>query len=103
MKRKITWNDGQVLRAVFKVLEYNTLGTGRIEGYRKVRMTLSAASTSHTYQDAIKELDRLIAVSERLQKAGLLKSKKRHNRQIQLSLEIGKQILEEVGGLNASV
>lgn len=99
MKRKITWNDGQILRAVFKVLEYNTLGAGRIEGYQMVRKVLSMSSTGHFYKDAIAELDRLIAASLKTQQAGLLKSKKAHHRQIQQSLEIGKKILEEVRGV----
>jgi len=98
MRRKITWNDRPILRAVFKTLEWNTLGAGRIEGYRMVRRVLDSASTSYTYVGAITELDRLIAASKRLQKAVLFKSKKRFNRQIQLSLEIGKKILGEVQG-----
>lgn len=98
MKRKITWNDGQILRSVFKVLEYNTLGAGRIEGFKLVRNTLDSSSTGHTYDAAITELDRLIAASERTQKAAILKNLKAHNRQIQQSLEKGKKILEEVRG-----
>lgn len=98
MKRKISWNDREILVKIFTVLRNTSRDVGKFEGFNMARNVLCNPVCEDRYEKALLELDSLIALYEKGQTKPQRLYKGKYHRTIVKSLRISKTILEEIRG-----
>lgn len=97
MKRKIFWNEREVLVKILNVLR-DISPIGESDGFDMVRNVLCNPICGDRYEDILKELGRLVALYKTGPAEGQRLYKAQFGTEILRSLEIGKTLVEAVRG-----